>query len=250
MADERFDINNDEDTIDVLELVYAVWDKIIYVIIAGIIGVVGAFLYTTFFVTPMYESTSMIYVYTQTTSITSMADLQIGSQLTIDFQIVATTREVLEAAAADIGYEASYEKLVDCVTIENPDNSRILKITVENADPALAARLSNSIANQLRLRIADVMNTDKPSVVQTAVVPINPVSPSIKKNTVIGGAGLAFLVIAVIVVIHLLDDTIKGDEDVEKYLHQNVIAIVPYVNVTNGKSRKVTTDTTKQLAKS
>ena len=44
----------------------------------------------------------MIYVYGKSTSITSIADIQIGSQMAVDFQIIAKTRDVIEAAAADI----------------------------------------------------------------------------------------------------------------------------------------------------
>jgi len=58
-------------------------------------------------------------------------------------------------------------------------------------------------------------------------MPINPVSPNIMKNTVIGAALGAFLAIAIVVVIFLMDDTVKTADDVEKYLGLNTLTSVP-----------------------
>ena len=35
---------------------------------------------------PMYSSSSMIYILTKTTSVTSLADIQMGEKLTVDFE--------------------------------------------------------------------------------------------------------------------------------------------------------------------
>ena len=53
--------------------------------------------------------------------------------------------------------------------------------------------------------------------VQTCALPIS-------KNVALGGIGLMFLLAAVFVVAFLLDDTIKDEEDVRKYLGVNVLA--------------------------
>lgn len=228
----------EEETIDLLDLARALWSKVSLLIVAFAIGATVAFLFTMSFIQPQYEAQSMIYVYGKTTSITSLADLQIGSQLTVDFKIIATTREVIESAAADIGLNQSYEAVVEKVTIDNPDGSRILEVKVRDTDPVLACNLSNSIANQLRLRIAEVMNTDEPSTVENAIVPIHPVSPNIYKNTFLGGFGLLAVVAAIIVIMYLLDDSIKTEEDVEKYLRHNVLAVVPVVDIDGRRRRK------------
>ena len=212
--------------IDLLELAVVLLRKIWILILCLVIGATAAGLGTKYFITPQYESTSMIYIYSKTTSITSLADLQIGTQLTVDFQIIATTREVIEAAAEELDLRENYETLVKKVTIDNPSNSRILEITVKDSDPRVAAALSNTIADVLRERVAEVMNTDEPSVVQSAVVAQSPVSPSITKNMAIGGILLMLLAAAIIVIRHLMDDTIKTEDDVEKYLGLNVLAVI------------------------
>lgn len=76
-------------------------------------------------------------------------------------------------------------------------------------------------------RIAEVMVTDKPSTVEDAVVPQYPVSPSLKKNTLLAGLAGAVLVMAIIMINYLMDDRIKTEEDVMKYLELNTLASIP-----------------------
>ena len=179
---QTFNKPDTEDTIDLMELARVLLRRGWALVLALVIGASAAGFFTKLFVTPQYQATSMIYVYSKSTSITSLADLQIGSQLAVDFQIVATTREVMESVIESVGLSTTYDKLLDTIDITNPSGSHILEIKVKNPDPQLAADISNALADELRARIASVMNTDEPSMVSRATVPIRPVSPSVKKN--------------------------------------------------------------------
>lgn len=219
--------NEEDDEIDLLELANAILKKWWIVLLSLLVGAALAFFGTKLLITPQYKATSMIYVYSKTTSITSLADLQIGSQLAVDFQIVATTREVVDKVIEKLNLDTTYEALLRQVEVSNPKGSHILQIDVKNPNPYIAADISNAFADELRYRIADVMNTDEPSVVDKAYVPEKPSSPSVRKNTMLGGLGLMFAAVAVIVVTFMMDDTIKTEADVKKYLSLNVLAEVP-----------------------
>ena len=221
---QTFNPAAEEDTIDLMELAGVLLRKAWALALAFVIGATAAGVITKLFITPQYEATSMIYIYTKSTSITSITDLQIGSQLAVDFQIVGTSREVMDSVIARLGLDTDYKKLLKSVEISSPSGSHILKIVATNPDPQLAADISNAIADELRARIAAVMNTDEPSTLSRAYVPEYPVSPSMVKNVALGGIGLTFLLAAIFVVAFLLDDTIKNEEDVKKYLGLNVLA--------------------------
>lgn len=220
--------------IDLLELAGVVFHKILYVILAFIIGAVLFFSGTKFLITPQYEATSTIYIFSKTTSITSLADLQIGSQLAQDFQIIATTRNLVDSVIDELHLETDYETLVKRISVTNPNDSHMLRIAVKDPDPQVAANVSNDLSDKLRDQIADIMNTDKPSVVQQAVVPDKPVSPSLKKNTAIGALLGALLAIAYIVITYMLDDTIKTADDIKKYMELDTLAEFPLIR-TSGK---------------
>lgn len=190
-------------------------------------GAAAAFGVTKFLITPKYTASSMIYVFTKTTSITSLTDLQIGSQLTVDFQTLGTSRPVVERVISKLNLDTTYDALIKTITIENPNNTRILKINVVNPDPKLAAAISNAMAESLGDRVAEVMSTSKPSTVEQAAVPLKPSSPNVPQNVGIGGLLGLLVAAAVVLCRHYMDDTIKTEEDVTKYLGIHTLAAIP-----------------------
>lgn len=225
MTEEQM-INKDEIEIDLLALLYELWRKAVIIILCFIIGAAGSGVITKFAITPLYQSTSMIYILGNSTNISGIS-LQLTQQLTVDFTILATSRPVINEAIAKLDADYTYKEMVDMVAIENPSESSILKITATNEDPEEAANIANALADATANSVAEVMDMDKPTTVEEAVASKEPASPSLPKNMVIGGLVLALLACAVITVRFIMDDTIKTEEDVRKYLDLNTLAAIP-----------------------
>jgi capsular polysaccharide biosynthesis protein len=221
--------NEYEEEIDLLELLGVLWQRIWLIGIGLVVGAAALFGYSRYMVVPQYTAESIIYIFSKTTSISQLADLQIGSQLTGDFTIIAKTREVIESVRDDLGLNSTYEVMNARISVTNPTSSHMLKISVQWEDPQVAASICNTLADELREQIADIMNTDRPSVVQRAIVPQKKSSPNTTRNTAIGALAGALVVAAFLIIRHLMDDTIKDDEDVRKYLNLNTLAMIPYV---------------------
>ena len=217
----------DEMEIDLLELFQVLLQKAWAIILCLVVGACAAFGVTKTMITPMYSASSQIYILTKTTSVTSLADIQMGAQLTVDFEVLAKSRPVLEEVIDELNLDYTYEELVGMITTQNPSDTRILKMTVENEDPKLAKEIANAMAEVTAERVAYIMDTDKPKVVEEAVTPARPSSPSVLKNTALGGIAGAVLAVGVIVVIYLMNDTIQTEEDVRKYLNLHTLAALP-----------------------
>nr|WP_296031929.1 Wzz/FepE/Etk N-terminal domain-containing protein [uncultured Dorea sp.] len=212
--------------IDLLEVANVIWQKIWAVIMCFVIGAVLFGGYTKMMVTPQYTATSMIYILGQTTSISSIAELQLSSALTADFTIMAKSRAVINGVIKEMDLNMTYDQLKNSVNITNPSDSHILQIEVTNPDPKLAKDISNTMANAVAENIASVMATDKPSIAEKAVTPGAPSSPNLMKNIAMGGIVGAALAVGLIVLGYMMDDTIKTEEDVRKYLQINTLASV------------------------
>ena len=221
------ELQNDEMEIDLLELFYVLMKKLWIIILCGVVGAVVAFSGTKLLITQQYTASSMIYILSETTSITSLADIQLGASLAEDFIVIGKSRPVIERVIRQLDLETNYEELASTISIVNKTDTHILTISVTNPDPELAADISNTLAENIKEQIADIMGTEEPNTVEEAVVPTKPSSPSTMKNTLMGGALGALLVSAVIILLHLLDDTIKNEEDVKKYLGLNTLAAIP-----------------------
>ena len=218
---------DDEMEIDLLELFQVLLQKAWVIILCMVIGAGLAFGGTKMLLTPKYSASSQIYTLTKTTSVTSLADIQMGAQLTVDFEVLAKSRPVVEEVIDELNLDYTYEELVEMITTQNPSDTRILKMTVENEDPNLAKEIANAMAEVTAERVAYIMTTDKPKIVEEAVTPEKPSSPSTVKNTALGGILGAVLAMGIIVIIYLMNDTIQTEEDVRKYLDLNTLAALP-----------------------
>lgn len=216
------------DEIDLVEIFHVLWHRVWLLILAVVIGAAAVGIATKLFVTPQYTASSTIYVFSKSTSITSIADLQISNQLTGDFQFIATTRETINAVIDEMHLNTTYNELVKSISVSNPTSTHMLSVKVTNPDPKLAADIANTLSDVIREQIADIMNTDMPSSVERAVAPASPSSPSLTRNAAIGGLALLVIVVAAILIRYFADDTITTEDDIRRYLNINVLASVPY----------------------
>lgn len=214
---------DDEIEIDLGEIFHLLLNKLWVIILCFIVGGVIGFAGTKILVTPQYSASSMIYILTKTTSVTSLADIQMGSQLTSDFGILAKSRPVIEEVNKNLKLDYSYEQLASMVQATNQSDTRILRFTVTDTDPVEAKKIANVTAE----RVAYVMSSDKPKIVEEAVVPKSPSSPNTKKNASVVALVFAFAAAAIIVLRYLLNDTIQNEDDVKKYLELHMLAAIP-----------------------
>jgi capsular polysaccharide biosynthesis protein len=218
---------NDEMEIDLRDLLYLLRTRLWIILLAAVIFAGGAGLVSSFLITPMYQSTAKLYILTKSTSITSLADIQLGSQLTQDYMVLVKSRPVVTKIIENLELDMGYEALVNIITISNPGNTRILEIRAEYPDAYMAKRIVDEFAQVSRTQIAKIMDTAEPSVVEDGHVSSNPSSPNIKMNILIAGMAGAFLAAGVILVLYMMDDTIKTSEDVEKYLGLTTLGLIP-----------------------
>ena len=221
----RFD--EDEIEIDLWQLLRTLKRRLVWIVGAGVLvgGMFGAF--SKFVITPQYTSTAMVYILSKETTLTSLADLQIGSQLTKDYKIIVTSRPVLTEVIGVLNLDLTYEQMVDKIKINNPTDTRILSITAEDPDPLTAKNIADAVAKTSSNYIGDIMEMVPPKIIEEGVVAEKKSSPSNSKNALLGAALGIFLVCGLTVVEELLNDSIQSEEDVEKYLGLTVLAAVP-----------------------
>lgn len=241
--------NDDEIEIDLKDLFLEILSYWKWVAAALIMGAVIAYCISKFLMVPQYESTAQFYVLSKSTSITSLADIQTGTNLTNDYMVVVEGRPVLEQVIANLNLQETYASLKRKVTLNNPANSRILEITVRDENPSMAKTIADEIARVSVAFISQKMDQDAPSIIQKGYSDGEPVSPNILKNTAIGGILGMFLAVAVIVISYLFNDTIMNAEDVQKKLGLNVLGTLPLEEAEYDGEKKTKVNRTKKRKK-
>ena len=238
-SDMKKPYEDDEVEIDLMELFYALKKRILIILAVMAVGAVAAGAYTKLLVTPMYSATSTMLVLTKETTLSSLADLQMGSQLTQDYSMLLKTRTVMQDVVDNLGLDMTYKQLENSITISYPENTRIMEITVTNADPEMAKEIVDEVADVGSKFIGDQMEAVPPKIVEEGEVPTKADSPSMKKNIMLGALAGLVLSAGVVVLMTIMDDTIKSEDEIERYLGMSTLASIPdRKDYITGKSKK------------
>ena len=231
--------DNDEMEIDLIEILYALKKKALIILAALLAGALIAGVYTKLMITPLYSATSTVLVISKETTLTSIAALQFGSQLTKDYSMLITSRSVLEEVLDNLGLDMGYGALKGNVSINNPDETRILQITVTNPDPQLAKELADELASVSSEYIGDKMEVVPPKIIEEAEVPAAQSSPSMSRNVMLGALAGLVLSAGVVILMTVMNDSIRSEDDIERYLNIPTLASIPdRKDYISGKTKK------------
>lgn len=233
-------MNNErgEVEIDLLEILQVLKKRILIIILTALIFAAGSGVYSFFIADPVYQATSRLYILTQSTSITSLADIQMGSSLATDYLELIQSRPVVEKVIRNLGLDEDYDSMLEKLTVENPADTRILNINVQDTDAATATEIANEFSKVAKKQISEIMKTDEPSVVEVAHTPRDPIKPEKAKNVIIGFLLGAILSALVVIVNYMMNDSIKSTEEIERYLGLNTLASVPFDGKKKEKNHK------------
>lgn len=214
-------------------LIDAVLHKSWVVMIASVVCAALIFAYTYFFITPKYEASVMFYVNNSDISVGSTSlsltssDITASRGLVETYIVILNTRETLSHVTDYAGIELGYKELSSMLSAEAVEETEVFRVTVTSTSPEEAEQLANSIAYILPKRISSIVEGTSAKIVDAAVVPSAPSSPSYTKNT-IAGFLLGFLVsVMVIVLREVFDISIRNEEDINQCCKHPILAMVP-----------------------
>ena len=232
--------NDEEVTIDLLELLRLLWSKAWLLVLLTVLGGAAAIGITAGLITPTYESTTKVYVMNrQDDKALTYSDLQTGTQLTKDYSVLVTSRPVIEETIETLGLNKTYEEAVNMIKVSSQTDTRILVITVTSTSPQVAQMMADQVRDSAAKHIKEVMGIEEVNTVEEANYPDRTAGPSYKKNLVIGCLAGFVLAAAIVIFRYLLDDSIHTPEDVERYLELSILGTIPLSEGEKGKKKKI-----------
>lgn len=225
------DRTEEETEIDLIDLAWALLDKIHYIVLCFLIGAVIMNAYSYFLVRPTYKSTAKMYVVSASkNSVVDLDALNIGTSLTADYEQLMLSYPVLEQVINKLNLDMDSDTLAKMIILENPTDTRILNINVVSTDPKNARDIANTLMDVSVDYLPKTMSTNAPNVAQKAKLADHKDGPSYTKYTMIGALAGAFLYCMYLVVKYLMDDTIHTADDMEKYFDIVPLAVIPDVS--------------------
>ena len=167
MNTNEFKEENQEVEIDLKALFLKIRSLWYVVILGALTGIFVSVLYGKLMTAPMYSASSMVYLRSSSQSI-SLQDLQLGSELTKDYEIIFKSRPNLENVIADLDLDMSVGQLSGMIAISNPTDTRILQVSVTSEDPDLSASIVNEVVENGMQTVREI-DSQEPYVVERAI---------------------------------------------------------------------------------
>jgi capsular polysaccharide biosynthesis protein len=232
---------NQETEIDLLKLAKALWHRAWAIVLAMIICGGAAFSYAEFMITPLYQATAMLYINNNAISVGSTkvsisgSDLSTSRNLIDTYAVILKSRTTLEEVIDVTGLPYTYGQLKGMVSASSVDDTEVMQIVTTGADPEEISVITNAMVEVLSDRVATIVEGCSAQVVDYSVAPTSAVSPDVRSYAMKGLLLGFVLSAAVIIVLSLLDNTIRNEDDLlSSYDEIPVLASIP--NLLNNKN--------------
>jgi capsular polysaccharide biosynthesis protein len=223
-----------EETISLKELLETLKKRLVMIILitmtAGLVSGVVSY----FFLTPIYQASTQILV-NQTKneqSLYSPSEVQTNLQLINTYNVIIKSPAILDKVIVQLGLDMTASELNGKITVGSEKDSQVVNLSVQDADPNVAANIANKTVEVFQMEIVKIMNVDNVSVLAQATVGENqsPIKPQPVLNVAIAlvvglmaAVGLAFL-------LEYFDNTIKNEQDVEKILELPILGVIATID--------------------
>ena len=227
---------------DLFELLSLYIKRLWVIILCVLVFGVGAFSYTYFFVTPLYQSSALFYVNNSSFSVGSASVTFSASELTaakslVDtYIVILTSIPTLEEVIDEAGVDYTYSELEPMISASAVNATEIFRATVTAEDPSEAETIANAIARVLPDRIAEVVKGSDVSIVQRAVLASERTSPSYSKNTMTGAVIGAVFALVMLTGAYFIDENIRSEDYLtQTYPGYPLLGVIPDMETTGKK---------------
>lgn len=217
---------------DVLQAVRSGW----WLIIGGVLlvlAVAGGVTYTT---TPLYASSTQLFVSTSSSDATSSAAYQgnlFSQQRVTSYAQLLTGEQLAGAVVDDLRLTLTPAEVAGKVTASALPETVILDVTVTDTSAQRAQQIAESLGRQFAAQVTELetpegstTSTVKVTTVQQADLNGSPVSPNAVRNLALGAVLGLLLGVGAALLRSRLDNTVKTPEDVRALSGTGVIGTV------------------------
>lgn len=176
-----------------------------------------------------YTSSVSLYVLTtssQSSSVITSSDTAASQQLANDIAALAKSNRVLSDTAKSLGMNSLSEYEVD---VSSSTTNRIITLNVTGESPESVAIVADGLADNVASTAVEVMEVSAVNIIDEAQIPENPSGPDRLMYTLVAILAGLFVAIAWIVLIDMIDTSIKSEEEIEELFGLPVLGSMPTV---------------------
>ena len=211
-------------------LIKRIWIIVLCTAIAG----AAALVYTVGFIEPQYTAKVTMYVNNKSgenTDYVSSGELTAALRLVGTYVNIINSDSVLEKAANDSGLMMEADQIRSMLSASAVSNTEMFTVSVTCANPQMAADIANAVARVAPDEISKIIEGSSAKIIDYAKVPTRKSSPNNLANVLTGLAIGFLLAVLAVVIIHLADNRVRGERELEQICAVPVLGRIPDLDV-------------------
>jgi capsular exopolysaccharide synthesis family protein len=251
-------MNSNEKTIDLVDVAKLLWSKIWLILLITAIGGAGAFAFSKFTIPKKYSSHISMYVQSYK-DVSESVNLNAQQTISGSKQLVNTYIEVMkdDAVMNAVGELLLEKYSVDevkkyltvsngkitpasirsCLSISTVTDTSAVKVTATTLNAELAADICNSLTAVAPKYVEEAVGVGAINTIDVAKVYPSVVSPNNTKNAILGALAAFVIICMIIIVIDMLDNTIKDSNTISKKYKKAIIGEIMQFGETKKKKK-------------
>ena len=227
-------------SIDIMQLLRVILRKWFIVVIAGIVAAVIGFIYSSYYITPLYRASSTMLVDLRNSvhEDLSAEQVNVAEKYVSTFAYIMKTNTVLQPVINDLGLKESVSSLASKINIFTLEETLLIRVSINYPDPDLAMKIVKNIGQNAPEIINQRITSGYITEIEAPSVTIDPVTPNIPKYTVTAAVLGVALAVFVIVAFALFNNKIKSVEELQDAVDLPLLGVIPTLQKKNGKGVK------------
>lgn len=230
--------------LDLKELLMLFWNKKIKIFLIVAIFIAIGIIYTIGFVTPMYTSSTTLVLATsensstQKTNTITTTDITLNSKLVSTYSELVKSKNVIRQVISNLGIDVKESDLRKNITVSSVKDTELIEISVTNKYAENASKIANEMAKVFSQKVSEIYNINNVHVVDEAETDTMPSNINHMKDVMMFAFIGLIISVMYVLVVNMLDTTIKTAEEVEKQFKIPVIATIPMYSFDADKGGK------------
>jgi capsular polysaccharide biosynthesis protein len=220
-------------SLDLLALFRLLFKNIWVILLACLIGLLGAFGITKLLLKPMYTSTVQLYVSGSQKSSSSSSDYYdvITAQKVVNtYTSLIKSDRVLDEVVLNHNLPYTSNQIRRMMSVSTAQETQIMNISITSDSPKKSMEIVNAIARTAPDIIKDFTETGIIKVIDYAKPITRPSSPNLSLNCIFGIMLGLFVSVLYIVLRDMLDLRVKGEDEIKKLYNIPVLGSIPVLN--------------------
>jgi capsular polysaccharide biosynthesis protein len=225
MDNQNQNQSQNEIEFDLLQMLSYLLKRAWIIVLAMVIFAVAGYAISKKNEVPRYTASCQVFVY-RMDSDGNYNDALTSLFLVKDSEAILKGNTIAKKVVANLNLPMGYQMISSGLKVSYAEDTHVLMLTFTDTNPKRAAAVLNEICKVAPDELQKHLKTVSFTVMDEAEIPLVPTRGTVTRDTILAAAIGLVLSGAALVVFFLLDDTIRSEDDVERYLGLSTLTAI------------------------